>query len=46
MKHGYGEFFWPDGRIYKGLWDKGNWLKGIFISKDGSTREVENKEIY
>jgi hypothetical protein len=21
--HGYGEYYWPDGRIYKGTWANG-----------------------
>ena len=34
-KHGYGEYFWPDGRIYKGNWVNGKQDgEGIFIRPD------------
>lgn len=38
-KEGYGEFFWPDGRVYKGYWKGGKQHgKGIFITPEQETK--------
>ena len=39
-KHGYGEFFWPDGRAYKGNWMEGRQEgEGRFIGSNGQERK-------
>ena len=45
MKHGYGEFFWPDGRVYKGDWKCGKQHGiGLYINAKGIERKAEWKE--
>ena len=44
-KEGYGEFLWPDGRMYKGQWKNGKQEgDGIFIAPDGQQRSGVWKE--
>ena len=39
-KEGYGEFSWPDGRSYKGLWRDGKQEgKGMYVNKENIPRE-------
>lgn len=41
-KEGYGEFYWPDGRIYKGYWKDGKQDgKGIYKGSNKVQREGE-----
>ena len=41
-KHGYGELFWPDGRIYKGEWKHGRQHgKGQYICLNGQVKYGE-----
>lgn len=34
-KDGYGEFYWPDGKYYKGYWKNGN-MNGSGAFKEGA----------
>lgn len=39
MKHGYGIFYWGDGRIYKGMWKDGKQHgEGEYITNNGIKR--------
>lgn len=41
-KHGYGEFYWPDGRSYRGYWSDGKQHgRGIYRGSNGQEREGE-----
>ena len=41
-KHGYGEFSWTDGRMYKGGWKDGKQHgEGVEITKDGEEKKGE-----
>lgn len=44
-KHGLGEFYWPDKRVYKGYWEDGKQHgRGLYKGPNGSEREGEWKE--
>lgn len=41
-KEGYGEFFWPDGRLYKGYWKDGKQHgRGQYKGTNRVTKEGE-----
>ena len=40
--NGYGEFTWPNGRVYKGQWSEGKQCgEGIIVDENGKTRKGE-----
>lgn len=41
-KEGYGEFFWPDGRVFKGQWLNGK-QNGHGVMTDSTGRRQEGK---
>lgn len=41
-KHGYGEFTWPDGKMYKGYWENGKQHgRGTYRGSSAIEREGE-----
>jgi hypothetical protein len=41
-KHGYGEYSWPNQKVYKGSWENGKWIKGVLVNNQGISKEVSN----
>ena len=39
IRHGYGSFYWKDGRVYEGSWNLGKQHGyGAFVTKEGEKK--------